>query len=127
MSIFRLDTQIADYPAYNVVSRKPDSHGHINIVANEQLIEPKHLSRYTVGSTVSYALENNRCPIESYNQKIEQGQPVYWINQNCTVLSDSSQEKRTYLEVDFEAVYMLEGKLFIITETANNNLHLNLV
>lgn len=127
MSVYKKDTTVATYPGWNVVTREPDSKGFINLTNRDGLISSNHLSRYTVSSAVSYALEYNDCPIEAYTRCIELGHKTHWINANATSITSEKQEKKTFLEVDFNALYRFEGQIFTIVKAPNNNLNLQAV
>ena len=121
MSIFKKDSIVATYPAYNVVTREA-SNGIIQVTANELLITDNNLGIYKVGTATAYALQYNECPIEAYQDAVNRGHNLYWINACATVITEMKQEKKTCLLVDFDATYCLEGKIFKIVKTANDNL-----
>lgn len=121
MSVFKKDSVVAEYPAYNVVKRQPTSAGHINLTADDQLTNASHLGSWSVGSAASYALQYNECPIESFNDCVAQGHKTHWINHDATCISDSPTAKMKLLEIDLDAKYMFEGKVFTIVKAHNNN------
>ena len=122
MSIYMKDTVIDSCPAYDTVKREPTREGYINLVAGSALVMYGALHKYKVGTAASSALAYNECPIESYNREKERGHKMYWINSLPYSLSNTKQERKTYLLVDLESVYRLEGKLFKIIHAPNDNL-----
>jgi hypothetical protein len=124
MSIFTKSTVIASYPAYDIIKREKARQGYVNLVAGETLVKSDHLGSYKINSAVSYALENNQDPIESYNQCLSNGDDTHWINAQASSLSDCKEAKKVHIEIDFETTYMFEGKWFNIKPSANNNLRL---
>ena len=120
MSIYRKDTTIHSYPAYDVFKREPDGQG-INLVDGE-LITTSEGRRYTVGSVVGYALQYNECPIKAYQRAIEKGHDTHYIIQMPTSLTRSRGEKLKYLRIDFDSIYRFQGQRFKIIPTPNDNL-----
>lgn len=127
MSIFKKDTTIATYPAYDVVTREADSHGHINISHGDAMIPADHLGSFQVWSVIASALEDNRDPIADYNQEVARGYETYTILALGSTISSSPTVKTRKLEMDFNATYMLEGRLFKIVKQNNNNYGLEAV
>lgn len=119
-SIFKKDTVIKSFPAYDIVTREKDTNGFVNVSAGDKL----HLdySLFEVGSVVSYALENNRDPIEAYNRAIDLDHNTHWILGLGASLSNTKRDRYKVLDVDFEAVYYFEGHAFTIEKRPNNNL-----
>jgi len=120
MSIYRKDTIIHSYRAFDVFEREPDGQG-INLVDGELITTPEG-RRYTVGSVVGYALEYNECPIKAYQRAIEKGHKTHYIIQLSISLTHSRGEKRRYLRIDFDSIYRFQGQRFKIIPTPNDNL-----
>ena len=121
MTIFKKETVIASYPTYDVVTREK-ANGAIQITANETLVVGGKLGAYRVGTSTSYALKYNECPIEARERDIKNGHESYWIGACASTLTSAKTEKETHLQVDFNATYNLEGRQFKITIAPNRNL-----
>ena len=85
---------------------------------------------YTLGSSASYALEYNECPLKAYERAVKNGHACYWLNQDARSLTS---ERRPLPQVQFTIteqeladgveVYF-EGKNFKIYAQPNDNLGL---
>jgi hypothetical protein len=127
MTIFKKDTVVETFPAFDIVTREVQTYGEakdaINISAGD-LLTVDGLTNYTAGSAVSYALANNDDPIKSYNQEKERGHPTHWLSQNATVLTSHKQARKVLVKVEVGTAVYFEGRLFEIIAEANNNLGL---
>ena len=130
MSIYKKDELIRSYPAYDVYRRQPQpSKGWVNITADDELVMTNHLGSYRACSIVSYALENNQCPIDAVARCRQnmvdhphEGHKLHWINALSTALTDGQQKKRKVIEVDFGMFVRFEGLLATIEKAPNNNI-----
>lgn len=122
MSIFKKDTKIKSFPAFDIFTRQADSYGRVNVSAGDQLIDGS--STYYVSSVVSCALESNQCPIEAIEHAKTNNHQLYWIGTNPICISNSEIVKENMLQVDFDAIYRLEGQAFKIVPANNGNLGL---
>tara|TARA_R100001530_G_scaffold49045_1_gene36741 strand:- start:787 stop:1101 length:315 start_codon:yes stop_codon:yes gene_type:complete len=80
---------------------------------------------YTLGSSASYALEYNECPIKAYESAIKNGHACYWLNQDTLSLTSGgtpSPVAKHVIHIGSEIYF--EGKNFEIYAQANNNLGL---
>ncbi|MDB4311825.1 hypothetical protein N9937_00180 [bacterium] len=129
MSIFRKDTVVKSYPALDIVEREPMHNGFINIVPEDVLY--CGTSRYKASSVMSYAAENNECPLEAYERckrhMVEfpyNGHKVYWINALSVSICSNPQHKGQAVKVEIGTKVKFQGKYFEITAENNNNLGL---
>jgi len=127
MAIFKKDTIVATYPAYDIVTREPNGLGITQITSGETLIASDRLATYSVGSVVSYALEYNECPIHAHRTAVERGHQTHWLNARASIITQSDTSKETHLQVDFDATYNLEGVLVKIVATSNLNLEFEFI
>lgn len=130
MSVFKRDSIVDSCPAWDEVQRAPitstidGAQGAINLTANENLILKGTMHRYYINSCVSYALENNKDPIRSYERAIANGHETHWISQHCTVITSHEQDRVTYVQVEIGQRVFFEGRLFEIGSAPNDNLRL---
>ena len=116
MAIFKKQAVIAEYPAYNVVKREKTHDGYVNLVAGDALVPASHLGNYRVNSVASYAIARGDCPIAAYERAVKNGQDTHYIMALGSGLDNrgAPENKPEYLEIDFDAVYRFEGRLFKI-------------
>jgi hypothetical protein len=125
MSIYRKDTVIASYPAYDVVQREKESNkDYINLVAGERVVLPNHRGNYMISSAVSYALESGSDPIHAYNRAKGFGHETHWINHLGSCISDHPTKQAQRVEVNIGDFVRFEGLLFEIVSQPNDNLGL---
>ena len=129
MSIYKKQTLVASYPAFDVYKRESNQEGLVNITVDDILVKPDHLGKYQAGSIVSYALEYNECPIkavEECKQKmIDQpynGHKLHWISSLGATISDSSTKKINVVEVEYGMKVNFEGLIATIEKANNGNL-----
>ena len=124
MSVYKKQTVVKSFPAYNIAEREDDSNGHINFTANEVVgIECNGFYRqYTFGSAVSYALKNNQDPIRSYERCVELGHQTHWLNQNSVSITSHPRDKWTVVKISVGQKVKFEGKVFEINTAPNDNL-----
>ena len=79
---------------------------------------------FTVGSAASYALENDECPIESYNRELSRGYKTHWVNANAVSITAEKREKEFYYGFEFGDQIHFEGRVFEFVKEANNNVGL---
>lgn len=79
---------------------------------------------YTFGSVVSYALQNNECPIKSFENAKVNGHETHWANQNATALTAHKQAHRTHVALKVGDVVKFEGREFSIENAPNHNIKL---
>ena len=65
MSVFKKQTVVKSYPAFDVVRREKGNFKAINVTAGEIITDAKMLNGWQLGSVASYALQYNECPIEA--------------------------------------------------------------
>jgi hypothetical protein len=127
MAIFKKDTIVKSYPAFNVVTREAHN-GYvanevkaINISSNEIMTDSKMLHGWRFGSSVSYALENNNCPIAAYQKSLDRGEKTHWISSCAITISATSQGLLDRILIQDGDVVRFEGRLFTIAKAPNNN------
>ncbi|MDX1532627.1 MAG: hypothetical protein R3230_00305 [Nitrosopumilaceae archaeon] len=120
---------VASYPAYDVIKpRKCTLTDYPVFKANDTVavkLKGKRIeSIFTFGSVVSYALENNSDPIESYNNALDHGHPLHWLIPNAVMITAQEREKETHYYLELGDEVLFEGIIFRIEEDWNNNLKL---
>jgi hypothetical protein len=124
MSVFKKQSVVANYNAFDVVKREKTSGGFVNLNAGETLVTSEHLSIFSINSAVSYALSYNEDPVEAYNQCIELKNQAHWIVGRGASLSSHKKDKEIHIEINTDQIYRFEGQLFKIDNAPNNNLAL---
>lgn len=128
MSVFKHDTLVASYPAYNVFERTATISGFTHIDTDDILaVEVKHRNggfyrTYLPGSVASYALEYNECPFEARERALANKHPLYYIIARGSVMTDHKREAEKVVRVTFGMKVIFQGKPFTIEEDFNNNL-----
>lgn len=122
-------TVVASYPAYDVILPRKDSLTDYPVFKAGAEIAVMFSGRrnykmFTFGSAVSYALENNDDPINSYNECIERGHKTHWLNGNCVTVSNMKEAKKEYYLVELGDEILFEGIVFRVDKASNDNLEL---
>ena len=135
MTIFTKQALIESSPAFNVFRREADRDGFVNITAADTLAlkvstrSGDFHRTYSAGSVVSYALENNECPIQAIEDcKAKMvsypyaGHKLHWINANGSMLTSHARPAETVIEVILGMRVRFQGLLATIEADHNNNL-----
>ena len=127
MSVFKKQSLVATYPAFNVYRREPKSSGAVELTVEDTLIlktddRRNHLSTFSLGSVVSYALEYNECPIAAVERAKARGEELVWINARGAVLTDHARDAENVVEVEYGMLVRFQGITAIIEKADNNNL-----
>ena len=122
MSIYKKDTITTTFPAYDIIERE----AHTLMGTTTEVVEITHGEQvifndrmYTVGTVFSSYIADNECPLAGYKRAVDLGHDTVWLNENCVTISANKQAKKTYLKIDFETLYHLEGHVYKIV----NNYH----
>ena len=125
MSIYKKDTVIKTFPAYDIVKRE----AHVLMGTTTEVIEITHGDHvifngrmYTVGTVFSSYIADNACPLEGYKRALDLGHDTVWLNENCVTISANKQAKKIYLNVDLETQYHLEGHVYKIENKGHGDL-----
>jgi hypothetical protein len=127
MAIFKKDTIVKSYPAFNIVTREAHNHYEtegvqaINISSNEVMTDSKMLHGWRFNSSASYALENNNCPIAAYQKSLDRGEKTHWISSCAVTISATSQDLSDRILIQDGDVVRFEGRLFTIAKAPNSN------
>lgn len=127
MSVYKKDSLLASFPAYDVLTRDPlKENGAINVTVSDILGIQKngYYARYQCGSVVSYALEYNECPIKALKGAKKAGENLHWINQLSTCITSHVRERERIVAVAVGMLIKFEGQLFTLEEARNGNLSL---
>ena len=126
MSVYKKDTEIKRFPRAIIVTREKDRDGHINVTAGDMatFADDIFYGSFIFASAVSYALNNNKDPIASYDREKRLGFPTHWLTHLPTTISSAKQPVVTELAINLEDTYRFEGKIFRIVKTPNRNLNL---
>ena len=130
--IFKKQSLVESFPAYDVFEREADRSGFVNITVDDILAvnSGKGFYRtYSPGSVVSYALEYNECPIQAVADCLAKmksdpygGHKLYWINGRGSVLTAHKRAAEQVVKVKIGMKVRFEGKLFTIESAWNQNL-----
>ena len=128
MSVFqKVKTIVNSFPALEIVElEKQESFGytHINLVAGDVVQFEGGRSRGSINSVASYALENGDCPFSAKTQAEKFNHKLYWINQNCVVISDRLGPKTRSIQIQEGELVCFEGKFFHVMPDYNDNFKL---
>ena len=127
MSVFKKETLVETYPAFNVFRREPKSAGFVEITAEDTLIlkvNGEHKGTYSPGSVVSYALQYNECPLAAVERAKANGHDLVWINANAAMLTADDRAAENVVEVEYGMLVRFQGVVATIEKAANNNLKL---
>lgn len=127
MSVFKKQSLVAAYPAFNVYRREPKSSGVVELTVDDTLIlktddKRNHLSTFSPGSVVSYALEYNECPIAAVERAKANGHDLIWINANGAMLTAHDRDAEDVVEVEYGMLVHFQGVTARIEKADNNNL-----
>lgn len=127
MSVFKKQTLVAAYPAFNVFRREPKSAGFVEITTEDTLIlkvDGDHKGTFSAGSVVSYALQYNECPMAAVERAKANGHDLVWINANGAMLTADDRATEDVIEVEYGMLVRFQGVVATIEKAANNNLKL---
>ena len=79
---------------------------------------------YTFGDVFSSALNDGDCPLEELKRAEGFGHEIYWLNQNCIVVSAMAQDQDHAFSVSVGDQVKYAGKIFKVEKEPNNNLAL---
>jgi len=131
MSVFKKQTLVATYPAFNVFRREARSNGVVEITTEDTLILKTsnankslsvHGGTFSAGSVVSYALEYNECPIAAVERAKSNGHDLVWINANAAVLTADHRDAVDVIEIEVGQLVRFQGVTATIEKAPNNNL-----
>lgn len=127
---FIAQTIVSIFPAYTVI-RASSNDGITNINTQDRYVLGRETrshglvySQYSAGTAASYAIKNNECPIESYNDAVKRGHSTHWISGLGSSISSHKRESYDVYLLEVGMVVRLEGRLFTIATAPNNNLQL---
>jgi len=122
---------VDSYPAYDIIKPRKCTLTNLPVFKYNDVVGLKKESRlysfssmFTFGSVVSYAIKNNSDPIESYNDAIDRGHDLHWLNSNCVSITSNDEAKETYYEININDEILFEGIVFRVEKDWNNNLKL---
>tara|TARA_Y100001936_G_C15950989_1_gene600176 strand:+ start:494 stop:886 length:393 start_codon:yes stop_codon:yes gene_type:complete len=121
MSVFKKQTVVKSYPAFDVVRREKGNFKAINVTAGEIITDTKMLDGWRLGSVVSYALQYNECPIEAIEDAKSKGEALHWISGITVIMSSRPKKEAPRILIKEGEVINFEGKLFTVAPAANNN------
>lgn len=129
MSVFKKQTLVAQYPAYNVYRREAKQAGYVELTEDDVLIlktddKRNHLDTYTLGSVVSFALEYNECPIRAVQRATEMKHPLVWISNRGAVLTAHKRDAENVVEVEVGMQVRFQGVIGTLVATHNRNLEI---
>lgn len=126
MSIFKKQSVVETYPAYDIVVREAStsSGGFINITKDDILGLKKngYYKMFQAGSVVSYALDYNECPLAALSHARDRGYELHWINALGACITSHQQAKKTLVKVEYGMKVCFEGLLATIEKDHNDNL-----
>jgi hypothetical protein len=108
---------VASFPAYDVIKPRKCSLTGLPVFKDNDVVAVSGSRNYkmlTFGSVISYAIENNDDPIESYNDAVERGHDLHWLNKNCVSITSNNEAKETYLELNIGDEILFQGIVFRI-------------
>lgn len=117
---------IAEYPAYKIIENPQAKYKADDVIAIP-FKSVRHGTLYhffTFGSAVSYALKYNECPIKSYNQEKECGNPTHWLNANSVCIHNGPKKQDVVFGQQIGDIVYFEGRKFEIKSAPNNNVKL---
>jgi hypothetical protein len=80
---------------------------------------------FTFGSSASFALENQECPIAAYDRSVAKKEETHWLNQNSVMISDHKEAQKVLYGLQMGDTVHFEGRDFILTPASNGNIILN--
>lgn len=127
MSVFKKQTLVAQYPAYNVYRREAKQAGFIELTADDVLIlktndKRNHLDTFNLGSVVSCALEYNECPVEALARAKAKNDKLVWISNRGAVLTAHHRDAENVVEVEVGMQIRFQGVIGTLIATDNRNL-----
>lgn len=114
-------------PAYISYKVEPNHTGYVHLKAGDRLAckVAGRFRRYTVGA-ISL---DDLAPGETYEKAVakelkKHGGKRHWINQDSVVISNYKEPQEKVLGVEIGNTILLQGKVYHLVETANNNIGL---
>lgn len=94
--------------------------------AGDLLCCPEGLTTYTVGTVISYALDNGDDPIAAVRMAVSHGYELAWINQNGGCITSHERPIENCIVIRPGDTIRLEGRCYTV-EKGNNPGNLSLV
>ena len=127
MSVYKKDTLVESFPAYDIYQRDTYDGKFINVTVDD-VLGLKHprgfYHTFYCGSVISYALSNNDDPIAYYETAKARGEQMYWINARGAMLTAHKRDPEKVIAIEVGTLIKFEGVLFEIVPAPNDNLHL---
>jgi len=114
MSVYKKQSIVKQFPAFDVVRREKGNFNAINITANETITDSNMLGGWYLNSVVSYALSNNECPIQSIQEANERKEPLQWINPHAICISSSPEKMAPHILIEDDDIINFEGRLYTV-------------
>jgi len=124
----KTDTIAHDYPGYTVLRRQPIttylSRGRrvLPFKAGDLLYFGN--TTFTLNSVASSCIADRRCPIEGIKRAEANKHQLWWLNQNCAVISANPVKRPARFQITLDDLIEFEGHIFSIVKQHNNNLGL---
>jgi hypothetical protein len=118
---------VASFPAYDVIKPRICTLTDLPVFKDGDVValeKPRFYRMFTFGSVVSFSINSNDDPIKSYNDAVERGHDLHWLNSNCVSISSNSVAKETYYEIKIDDEILFEGIVFKVAKDWNDNLKL---
>lgn len=124
--IFKKQTLVATFPAYDIFEREAGRDGIVNITADDTLgLEKRgYYKTFSPGSVVSYALQYNEDPIAAVEAARAKRHALHWINARGAMLTAHDRPKETLVLVRYGMKVRFEGLIATIEADHNDNLKL---
>ena len=80
--------------------------------------------RFSFGSSASFALENQSCPIASYEDSVAKGEPTHWLYPCMTALTSHDTPQEVLYGLQIGDTIHFEGRDFTFVRNGRNHISL---
>lgn len=127
---------IADFPAWTIIRAKPRFHYGLKVElptfkAGDIVGLPFESRNHGImhhwfrfGSVISYALENDECPMAAMAKTVERGHNRYWLNPVSSMLMSERSPKEVRPAISWSERIAFQGRIFTVRPAANSNAEL---
>lgn len=116
--------EIANYPAYRVLTPKVDVDGRPWFQFGDTVILPCHLKIFKFGDVFSSASAMGESGHEAFKKAVRLGHKTHWLNPEDACITAHRREQETHYEIWPGAIVRYDGRLWKIVPEPNHNLGL---
>jgi len=128
---------LASFPAYDIVAPTDNMldadkdvempilrHGQTYAIQFETRTHGLQWRIFRAGTVIDYAREYHEDPVEAIQTAVERGHKLVWLNPVSSIITDTHQDKRRHIGLEWEQLVLFDGRRYRIKPDHNNNIKL---